>query len=100
MLINIADFCNEFSDGSIWLLVNTADVSNELIVVTILVAAEGDLKIPKITSREELNTALNRLGGVREDQVMAVEVLWVPQDENDSYTSEELLEEYPDLYTM
>lgn len=82
------------------LFANTADLSNELIVVTILVAVEGNLKIPKIKSREELSTALNRLGGVRENQVMAVEVLWVPQDENDSYTSEELLEEYPSLYTL
>lgn len=77
-----------------------SDITNELIVVTILVAAEGDIKIPKITSREELQTALNRIGGVGEEQVMAVEVLWVPQDENDSYTSEELLTEYPNLYTL
>ena len=41
----------------------------ELIVVTLLVAAQGKLQLPRITSREELVTALNRLGAVREDQV-------------------------------
>ena len=41
----------------------------ELIVVTLLVAAQGKLQLPRITSREELITALNRLGAVREDQV-------------------------------
>ena len=38
-------------------------------MVTLLVAAQGKLQLPRITSREELVTALNRLGAVREDQV-------------------------------
>ena len=44
------------------------DGMQELIVVTLLVAVQGKLQLPKITSREELVTALNRLGAVREDQ--------------------------------
>jgi uncharacterized membrane protein len=44
------------------------DGMQELIVITLLVAVQGKLQLPKITSREELVTALNRLGGVREDQ--------------------------------
>ncbi|GMH41906.1 hypothetical protein BSKO_09816 [Bryopsis sp. KO-2023] len=73
---------------------------NEYIVVTILVALEGGLDLPKVTNREELMTTLNRLGAVTVDQVMAVEVLWVPQDDQDSYTQEELLQEYPNLYNL
>lgn len=46
----------------------------ELIVVTILVAAEGTFKLPKITSRAELKTALSRLGAVRASDLLAVEV--------------------------
>lgn len=42
---------------------------NELIVVTILVAAEAGVKMPPINSREELRTALSRLGALRADQV-------------------------------
>lgn len=42
---------------------------NELIVVTILVAAESGMKLPPIRSREELQTALGRLGALRSDQV-------------------------------
>ena len=41
----------------------------ELIVVTILVAVEGGLKMPSVTSGEELRTALNRLGAIRSEQV-------------------------------
>ena len=37
----------------------------ELIVVTIIVAIEGGLKMPPVTSGEELRTALNRLGAIR-----------------------------------
>lgn len=69
-------------------------------MVTILVAAEGNLKLPKVTSLGDLQTALTRLGSVRSQQVMAVEVLWVPQDKYDSYTRDELLQEYPNMYTL
>ncbi|KAK9819848.1 hypothetical protein WJX72_003190 [[Myrmecia] bisecta] len=73
---------------------------NDLIVVTILVAVQGGLKLPSITSREELRTALNRLGAVRSEQVMAVEVLWTPQEEGDYFTRDELAYDYPTLNTL
>lgn len=42
---------------------------SELIVVTLIVAAEGGVKVPKVTSREDLTKALNKLGALRSDQV-------------------------------
>lgn len=42
---------------------------SELIVVTIVVASEGGVKVPKVSSREELKTALNKLGALRSEQV-------------------------------
>lgn len=42
---------------------------SELIVVTVIVAAEGGARVPKITSREELTKALNKLGALRSEQV-------------------------------
>ena len=38
-------------------------------MITLLVAVAGDLKIPKIASRDELVQALNRLGAIRSEQV-------------------------------
>eukprot|EP00803_Ostreobium_quekettii_P009898 evm.model.scf_51.9 EVM.evm.TU.scf_51.9 scf_51:71627-75068(+) len=73
---------------------------NELIVVTILVAVGGGMKLPRVTSREELRTALNRLGAIDTQSLMAVEVLWTPQDERDAYTQDELLADYPSMYTL
>ena len=51
---------------------------NELIVVTILVAAQGGMKLPPIRSQEELRTALTRLGSLRSDQVRLIERLFSP----------------------
>jgi uncharacterized membrane protein len=47
---------------------------DELIVVTILLAAEGPLRLPKVTSRAELQSALSKLGAVRAQDLLAVEV--------------------------
>ena len=46
-------------------------------MVTILVAAEGAFKLPKITSRAELKSALAKLGALRAQDILAVEVSWL-----------------------
>ncbi|KAF8681880.1 hypothetical protein HU200_045326 [Digitaria exilis] len=69
--------------------------SNEYIVITILVAAEGVYKLPVINSSNDLKTALQNLGGIPSSKILAVEVLWTPQNENDTLSERELLEDYP-----
>ncbi|KQK13686.1 uncharacterized protein LOC100843817 [Brachypodium distachyon] len=69
--------------------------SNEYIVITILVAAEGVHKLPTINSSSDLKTALQKLGAVPSSKILAVEVLWTPQNENDTLSERELLEDYP-----
>ena len=70
---------------------------NELIVVTLIVALEEDIKLPKIASQEDMKVALNRLGSVRASSILAVELFWTPQDPDDVYTQEELITEYPEM---
>lgn len=41
-------------------------------MVTILAAVEGRVKLPKVTSLEELRTALNQLGSIGKDRVRFV----------------------------
>ena len=48
---------------------SSSDGVQELIVVTILLAAKGSLRVPAITNAVELKDALNKLGAVRSDQV-------------------------------
>ena len=68
-----------------------ADPDQELIVVTVLVAARGGLKLPAVNSLNDLKSALNKLGAVPADSVCAVEVLWTPQDPRDSYTQADMV---------
>ncbi|KAK3173998.1 hypothetical protein Dsin_032779 [Dipteronia sinensis] len=69
--------------------------SNEYIVITILVAADGVHKLPSINGSGELKEALQKLGSIPSSKIMAVEVLWTPQNENDTLSERELLEDYP-----
>ncbi|KAI5067214.1 hypothetical protein GOP47_0017742 [Adiantum capillus-veneris] len=74
--------------------------NNEYIVVTVLVAAEGAFKLPAINSNADLKEALRELGSIPKDQVLAVEVLWTPQDQNDTLSERELLRDYPLLRSL
>ncbi|KAE8729111.1 Myelin-associated oligodendrocyte basic protein isoform 2 [Hibiscus syriacus] len=69
--------------------------SNEYIVITILVAAEGVHKFPAINGSGDLKEALQKLASIPSSKIMAVEVLWTPQNEDDTLSERELLEDYP-----
>lgn len=73
----------------------------EYIVATLLVAVEMDgPKLPEIRTAEDLRQALTVLGGASSSQILAVEVIWTPQAENDTLTADELLTQYPDLVRL
>ncbi|KAL6989538.1 hypothetical protein U1Q18_015288 [Sarracenia purpurea var. burkii] len=69
--------------------------SNEYIVITILVAAEGVHKLPTINGSRDLKEAMQKLASIPASKTLAVEVLWTPQNENDTLSERELLEDYP-----
>lgn len=69
--------------------------SNEYIVITVLVAAEGVHKLPAINGGRDLKEALQKLASIPSNKILAVEVLWTPQNENDTLSERELLEDYP-----
>jgi len=74
--------------------------TNDYILVTILAAADGGLKMPDITDATDLKTALKRLAAVRIEALQAVEVLWTPQEDGDVLTQTELLRDYPILVNL
>ncbi|MBI4780499.1 MAG: DUF1517 domain-containing protein [Oscillatoriophycideae cyanobacterium NC_groundwater_1537_Pr4_S-0.65um_50_18] len=76
-------------------LVETAP--GEYIVVTLLVATQGKLVLPPINSTQDLRQALGQIGSVPSENLMAVEILWTPQAEGDTLTSDDVLAEYPNL---
>ena len=73
---------------------------NEYILVTIIAACDGGLKLPAVTDSAELRTALKRVGAIRADALQAVEVIWTPQEEGDTLTEDELLIDYPSLNVL
>ncbi|HIK18355.1 MAG TPA: DUF1517 domain-containing protein [Leptolyngbyaceae cyanobacterium M33_DOE_097] len=75
----------------------TTGTPGEYIVVTVLAATQGELKLPPINNEADLRQALQQLGGVSSDRLLALEVLWTPQAENDVLSSEDVLVQYPNL---
>ena len=70
----------------------------EYIVATILVASQGKLDLPKnTTSTADVRQAINRIGAISSEQLMAVEVLWTPQVSGETLSADELIAEYPNL---
>ncbi|KAK1410745.1 hypothetical protein QVD17_37284 [Tagetes erecta] len=76
---------DEVSDG----------VCSQYIVVTIIVAASGVHELPPIKSSELLKCALQKLASIPSNNILAAEVLWTPQKENDCLTEQEMLENFP-----
>ncbi|CAM6083912.1 unnamed protein product [Calypogeia fissa] len=74
--------------------------SNEYIVVTLLVAADGDYNLPAIYDNNDLKEALKKLGSIPADSIQGVEILWTPQDKSDSLTERDLLRNYPLLKSL
>eukprot|EP00241_Pyramimonas_parkeae_P005981 CAMPEP_0114244066 /NCGR_PEP_ID=MMETSP0058-20121206/11133_1 /TAXON_ID=36894 /ORGANISM="Pyramimonas parkeae, CCMP726" /LENGTH=417 /DNA_ID=CAMNT_0001356965 /DNA_START=353 /DNA_END=1606 /DNA_ORIENTATION=+ len=75
-------------------------VTNEFILVTILAAVDGTHRMAPVNSSQDVKAALSLLGGMRVDQVAAVEVMWTPQAEGDTLTAEELMIDYPKLVPL
>ncbi|MBW4694370.1 MAG: DUF1517 domain-containing protein [Lyngbya sp. HA4199-MV5] len=69
----------------------------EYIVVTLLVGSQGKLQLPKVNNSDDLRQALQQLGGVSSDRLLALEVLWTPQAENEVLTTDDVIVQYPDL---
>ena len=91
----------ELSEASGSTLVKTeGSAPGEYILVTILVAAQGKVSLGKIQTADDLRNALNQLGSVSADQMLALEVLWTPQASGDTLTSDDLIEAYPNLKVL
>ncbi|NJR66110.1 MAG: DUF1517 domain-containing protein [Leptolyngbyaceae cyanobacterium CRU_2_3] len=73
------------------------ETPGEYIVVTMLVATQGKLQLPTLNSTQDLRQALGQIGSVPSENLIAVEILWTPQVEGDTLSSEDVLVEYPNL---
>ena len=69
----------------------------EYLVVTLLAATLGKAEVPNINSADDLSQALRQFGSIPSDKLLAFEILWTPQAEGDTLTSDDLIAEYADL---
>ncbi|MBF2002097.1 MAG: DUF1517 domain-containing protein [Synechococcales cyanobacterium M58_A2018_015] len=71
------------------------------IVVTLLVGTAHDRPlIGEVRSVQSLSDALKRLGAIPPEYLLIYELLWTPQDENDSLSRDELIASYPSLVQL
>ena len=74
------------------------EAPGEYIVATILVATQGKLNLPSsTTSPDDVRSAINKIGAISSEQLMALEVLWTPQVSGETLSADELIAEYPNL---
>ena len=78
-------------------LANPMEDSGGYIIVTIILGTQGKLELPDINGSDDLRQALQQIGGISSDRLLAVEVLWTPQAEGDTLTTDDILAEYPNL---
>ena len=74
-----------------------AEGTPKLVVLTIVVAAEGRIKLPPIRSIEDVKSCLKRLGAIQASKLVSVELLWTPQADGDFYTMDDIIADYPDM---
>lgn len=75
----------------------TATESGDYIVASLIVGVQGKLKLPDINSADDLRQALQQIAGFGGDRLLAIEVLWTPQAEGDTLSTDDILAEYPSL---
>jgi len=71
--------------------------NGEYIVATVIIGAAGNLNLPDINDSDTMRQALQQMGSVGSDRLLAVEILWTPQAEGDTLSSDDILAYYPNL---
>ncbi|MFM1812322.1 MAG: hypothetical protein RLZZ336_1260 [Cyanobacteriota bacterium] len=74
-----------------------SDATSDFIAITLLVASRRRLKLPPAGSSEQLRQALQQLGAIAADDLLALEVIWQPDGAGEVLSTAELLTAYPQL---
>ncbi|OKH14187.1 hypothetical protein NIES208_14160 [[Limnothrix rosea] IAM M-220] len=78
-------------------LVKADQGNNEYIMVTIIAGALGKIDLPKINDSQNLEQAIRQIGALGGDRLVALEILWTPQAEGDTLSTDDILTYYPDI---
>jgi uncharacterized membrane protein len=78
-------------------LAPVTDEDAEYIIVTILAATNKSIALPNINGDSDLRQALQTLGSIDGNSLLAIEAIWTPQANGDALSTEDILAYYPDL---
>jgi uncharacterized membrane protein len=70
---------------------------SEYIVVTLLVGTAAKLQFPKINNDEDMKQVLRQIGSLSADNLLAIEVIWAPQADDDNLSADDIMTNYPDM---
>lgn len=77
---------------------NSSDAPAAYIVVTMLIGTAHDRPMfEEVRTHEQLQQTLNQLVNMPAEYLLTYEVLWTPQDPNDSLSSDEMLAHYGNM---
>jgi len=77
-----------------------SSAASDYIAVTLLVASRSSIRLPKITTADDLRTTLRLLGSIPSRDLLSLEVIWQPDGNEDVLTSSELVTLYPQLQPL
>lgn len=81
-------------------LTNIPESSGDYILVTLVAASLGRSELPAVNDSTEMRQVLQQVGAIGSDRLLAIEVLWTPQAEGDTLTTDDILAGYPNLKLM
>jgi uncharacterized membrane protein len=65
-----------------------------------VVASLGRSELSTVNDSVEMRQVLQQVGAIGSDRLLAIEVLWTPQAEGDTLTTDDILAAYPNLKLM
>jgi uncharacterized membrane protein len=80
--------------------VTKPEVASHIVVTLLLGTADDRPLFKSINSASDLKAVLQRLGALSPVYLLVYELLWTPQDESDSLSSDELIVNYPELVSL
>ncbi|MBI4639372.1 MAG: DUF1517 domain-containing protein [Candidatus Tectomicrobia bacterium] len=76
------------------------EIGQYIVVTLILALSTRRFSTIEYPAHEDIERLLKKLGGIIPDHLLALEMMWVPENPDDTLSEEELLMEYPDLKNL
>merc|ERR1719198_451795 len=93
----------KWGDGEQWEKMDKKNPSGvtEFLVITVLVSCYGqlckDVEDLKIRSMTDMKKVVDAISGLQVDELMQLDVQWIPEEEGDSLSSMEVTMKFPEL---